>query len=64
MARKKTHRTTHKHVEHQDSTDIQKKTTLYFLCVSIFIFYLFKWFLQYNLCFDDSQISSSFRKPK
>ena len=34
----KKHRTTHKHVEHQDSTDIQKKTTLYCLCVSIFIY--------------------------
>jgi len=34
---KQTHRTTRKHVEHLDATDIQKKNTL-FLCFRIFIF--------------------------
>jgi len=43
MARKKqTHRTTYKHVEHQDATGIQKKQNYFYVCFSdfIFIFYL------------------------
>jgi len=39
FVQKQTHRTTQKHAEHQDATDIQKNTVVCVFQIFLFIFY-------------------------